>query len=134
VAGVVVDASVAVKWFIAEDRAAEALALRDLDEELIAPESTLFEVFHALWEKAREGRIPRARLPELAAAVPRPYSRLVEIAALYQPAARLALRLDHPVYDCLYLALAERERATLVTADEPLFAAARRGRIKAQLL
>ena len=32
----------------------------------------------------------------------------------------LARRLDHPLYDCVYLALAEREEATLVTADQRL--------------
>ena len=32
----------------------------------------------------------------------------------------LARRLDHPVYDCVYLALAEREHAALVTADQRL--------------
>ena len=32
-------------------------------------------------------------------------------------AARLVLALDHPVYGCVYLALAHRIRATVVTAD-----------------
>jgi len=32
----------------------------------------------------------------------------------------VARRLDHPVYDCVYLALAEREHATFVTADSRL--------------
>ena len=32
-------------------------------------------------------------------------------------AVRLALALDHPVYDCVYLALAHRIGATVVTAD-----------------
>ena len=32
-------------------------------------------------------------------------------------AARLVLALDHPVYGCVYLALAHRIRTTVVTAD-----------------
>jgi predicted nucleic acid-binding protein len=32
----------------------------------------------------------------------------------------LARRLKHPVYDCVYLALAERERARFVTTDQRL--------------
>ena len=32
-------------------------------------------------------------------------------------AVRLALALDHPVYDCVYLALAHHVGATVVTAD-----------------
>ncbi|MBV8066678.1 MAG: type II toxin-antitoxin system VapC family toxin, partial [Candidatus Eremiobacteraeota bacterium] len=35
-------------------------------------------------------------------------------------AAALAERLDHPVYDCLYIAVAERERANLITLDARL--------------
>lgn len=54
--------------------------------------------------------------------------------ALIAPAVRLMLSLQHPVYDCLYLALAEREGMPLVTADERQFAAARRARIEARLL
>ena len=32
----------------------------------------------------------------------------------------VARRLGHPVYDCVYLALAEREHATFITADQRL--------------
>jgi predicted nucleic acid-binding protein len=35
-------------------------------------------------------------------------------------AMEVARRLDHPVYDCVYLALAEREHAAFVTADHRL--------------
>ena len=43
----------------------------------------------------------------------------------------IAGRLGHPVHDCVYLALAERERATLVTADERLLRRlGRRARVK----
>jgi predicted nucleic acid-binding protein len=38
-------------------------------------------------------------------------------------AIALAIRLRHPVYDCFYVALAERERCALITADERLVAA-----------
>ena len=34
-------------------------------------------------------------------------------------AVRLALALEHPVYDCMYLALAHRIGATVVTAVAP---------------
>jgi predicted nucleic acid-binding protein len=49
-------------------------------------------------------------------------------APLLPRALAMARRLAHPVDDCVYLALAERERAALVTADErlPRAAAARR--------
>jgi len=43
-----------------------------------------------------------------------------------QAAARLAPRLGHPVYDCLYLALAGSHSASFATADERLRAGAER--------
>ena len=35
-------------------------------------------------------------------------------------ALALACHFDHPVYDCLYLALARREASVLLTADQRL--------------
>ena len=36
---------------------------------------------------------------------------------LHEAAFGMACALEHPVHDCLYLALAERERTRMVTAD-----------------
>ncbi|MFL6803979.1 MAG: type II toxin-antitoxin system VapC family toxin [Xanthobacteraceae bacterium] len=49
-------------------------------------------------------------------------------------AITLAIDLRHPIYDCFYLALAQRENTAIVTADERLFAAARKAPIQARLL
>lgn len=43
---------------------------------------------------------------------------LVPLEELIEAATRLAVTLDHSVYDCLYLALAVREHTRLVTADQ----------------
>ena len=51
---------------------------------------------------------------------------LADDEALVQAALNLALTLRHKVPDCLYLALAEREGALLVSADRRLLALARR--------
>ena len=45
---------------------------------------------------------------------------------LQAEALALACHLDHPVYDCLYLALARREAALLLTADQRLLQLAAR--------
>jgi hypothetical protein len=49
-----------------------------------------------------------------------PFSQLVPSTALLPRAAHWCLELDHPADHCLYVALAERERATLITADQRL--------------
>jgi len=53
---------------------------------------------------------------------------------LIASALRLSLSLGHKVPDCLYLALAEREAATLVTADRVLVGIARRREVHVLLL
>lgn len=130
----VIDASVAVKWFLEEDRADAARRLRENGDDMIAPASAVFEIFHVLWMSARVGRIPGRLLDDVERLVVGPFTSLVPVEELFMSAARLARSLAHPVYDCAYLALAEREGAPLVTADERLFAAARKARIKAKLL
>ena len=45
---------------------------------------------------------------------------------LADEALRIAVAINHPAYDCFYLALARREAAPLVTADKRLAAAAQR--------
>lgn len=133
-AGLVIDASVAVKWFIAEDRAAEAHRALTAEFDLIAPTSILFEVFHALWDAARTGRIPANRLAEFAEVVPAPFAVLTPIEHLYAAATALARTYPLSIYDCAYLALAQREHAELVTADERMFEVARKARVKVRRL
>lgn len=51
---------------------------------------------------------------------------LADDEALVQSALNLALSMAHKVPDCLYLAPAEREGASIVSADRKLIALARR--------
>ena len=46
--------------------------------------------------------------------------------SLQAEALALATHLDHPVYDCLYLVLARREVAALLSADQRLLKLAAR--------
>ena len=112
----VVDASVAVKWLVEEagTDAAEAL----LDRDLAAPPLIRIEVANVLRTQVARGTIdpPGAdalmRVLQVAPVVLVPVDDAQERRAL-----EIACDLGHPVYDCLYLALAERTGRTLVTAD-----------------
>jgi predicted nucleic acid-binding protein len=53
------------------------------------------------------------------------YQRIIPLVELADAAVALAIRLKHPIYDCFYLALAERERCALITADARLVEAAK---------
>jgi predicted nucleic acid-binding protein len=115
----VVDASVAVKWVIEEalrDRALDLLA----DNEVIAPDLLLTEVRNALAMRVRR-RLTTVAEARAAEAAFRSIPLLIEpTSELLEDAFELALRLAHPIYDCLYLALAVRRDLPLATADRRL--------------
>jgi predicted nucleic acid-binding protein len=117
----VVDASVALKWFLSEEPDADrALAVVRDGIPLIAPDLVIVEVCNAAWRSARLGRISPAQMGAIASSLPRFFDGLVGAATLAPRAVAIAGELDHSVYDCLYVALAEAEQATLVTADAQL--------------
>jgi predicted nucleic acid-binding protein len=118
---VVIDASVALKWVLDETGKEAADAL--LEEELIAPSLWLLEAANALWRRTQRGEInseeAKERLTEL-------YNAPVTTTTIQDDllaAADLANLLGHPVYDCLYLAMAIRENTYVVTADSRFHAA-----------
>ena len=113
----VVDASVAVKWLVAEDGSDIAREIAASGEDLHVPRLMASEVANALWRKARAGEIARAELAAMLPLVPEMPVRWSADETVCADAVRLALALDHPVYDCVYLALAHRMDAILVTAD-----------------
>lgn len=116
--GYVVDASVAVKWLIAEPLSEEAARLLDGEFTLVAPDLLFAEATSALVAKHHHGEIDHE---ELAQAVDllrlAPVSTPLSMRQLAASAARLAADLRHPVYDCVYLALAIHEAYPVVTAD-----------------
>lgn len=64
------------------------------------------------------GEIERGRAGVLAAAISEMAVNWTEDEEFSQDAVRLAVALDRPVYDCMYLALAHRIGGRLVTVDE----------------
>ena len=130
----VVDASVAVKWFLPDasrepdaDRAAALLrAIGDGRVELLQPPHWLAEVAAAITRLRPEitaAAIDLLDTMELATATD---------AGLYKHASRLAQQLDQHLFDTLYHALALDNDALLVTADDRyLRKAGRLGRIVA---
>ncbi len=116
----VVDASVAVKWLVAEQDSAAAVRLIEDGHELHAPRLLAAEVTNALWRKVRIGELERRDASPLAGAVPDMPLHWTADEELCAGAVRLAIDLDRPVYDCFHLALAHRIGGTMVTADARL--------------
>lgn len=124
---IVVDASVALKLVTPEAGTAEAQALLERSEERIAPNWMLVEAAGGLANKVRRKELDPARARAALAALPSFIDRFVPAETLLGRAMSLAAELDHPLYDCLYLLIAMAEDGVVITADDGLVAAARRG-------
>lgn len=116
----VVDASVAVKWVIPEVLSDAADRVRDGEDDILAPDLLLVEVANALWRKTAAKEISPREADAAFELVRGSGIDLHPTGPLLSRAMDVARRLSHPVYDCVYLALAERERAAFVTADHRL--------------
>jgi predicted nucleic acid-binding protein len=114
----VIDSSVAIKWVVPESGTAEALALRRY--RLCAPELLVAECANAFWKKVRRGELNAAEALVAVRLLEQAEIELVSMRGLMEPAAKLAIALNHPAYDCIYLALADAIDTTFMTADEVL--------------
>jgi predicted nucleic acid-binding protein len=125
----IVDAGVAAKWALKEERSASANALRT-EEGLMAPSLITAELGNVFWKAFRRGTLSRADAVAALRLSLLPIQDLIAAESLHEQALSLAIALNHAVYDCFYLALAARENAPLATADEEMLAAARKAKIE----
>ena len=117
----VIDASVAVKWVIAEDGGEDAVRLRSTFI-FIAPELLLPECANILWKKVQRKELEPNEAALAIALIERSGISFQSMQGLSETATRLAIELGHPAYDCIYLALALRQKLRFVTADKRLLA------------
>lgn len=114
---IVVDASVVMKWFVAEAMHAEAGRLKPVFVRLVAPDFMLTEVANIAWKKVRRGELSADAAAAIIAELRTSPLRLVPTPPLMEQALAVALEVDHPVYDCLYVAAAMQLKGVCLTAD-----------------
>lgn len=130
----VVDANVAIKWYLPEVHDTYARRLLSGPHELLAPDLIYSEVGSILWKRFRAGDMTE----EEVLAVMRSFGGLTLAISpswpLVLPALTIACQVDRSVYDSLYLALAIREGIQMVTADEKFYNALKTTPIASSLL
>ena len=125
----VIDASVAVKWFIPDatietevDRALQLLASAQRDEaRFLQPAHWVSEVAAVLVRLA-----PKTVGSSVEALMALAFVKTANDVGHYQRAISLAMKLDHHLFDTLYHAVALEEKATLITANRKYYDKARR--------
>lgn len=121
----VIDAGIAAKWLAPEPDSVSAEAL--LDDELFVPDSLYAEVGNILWKKQLRGEMDAPTAQVGARWLLQLPMHVHDSASLLVDALVLSIRLKHPAYDCLYLALARRTGLPLVTAGRRFHARCQAG-------
>lgn len=113
----VVDASVAIKWFVNESDSlgAEQLLMSPLS--LYAPNLLRVEFAGALWNNLARKTIAFEQARQALARLPRSINVWRATEPLLGEALQFAVELEHPIYDLIYLALAREIGSQVVTAD-----------------
>jgi len=130
-AKLVVDASVAIKWYIPEPDSVQAAPLLDGRAQLLAPDLLTAELGNILWKKTRAGELSGADAADIADAFASVCPVIIWPSTLLLGGALdLAVNFQRPVYDALYLALAVAQNCPLITADDRLARAIQRTKLR----
>ena len=112
----VVDSSVAIKWFVGEVGSEDALKLRDRHQ-LVAPDLLVAECVNAFWKMARRGELTAEEAVLACQSLTLTEVILEDMTELSVQAGTMAIAFDHPAYDCFFLALSASEGLPYVTSD-----------------
>lgn len=125
----VVDTSVAVKWFLDEPHASRALdvwrAIQHGAYRPVVPDLVYPEFANTIWKHVRRHRLDPSDGEVIIATFLALPVDVVPSHAILVSAFRIACNLGLPVYDALFLALSQEAGAEMVTADEQLYQAVR---------
>jgi len=123
-ADLVVDSSVAIKWFVVEPYTAEARQILDDYQTGIisftAPDLIYAEVGNIIWKKQQYQGLAADDAQDIITEFRKIKIRVTTAEVLLEDAYQLAVKHQRTVYDSLYLALSLRQQCQFVTADEKL--------------
>jgi predicted nucleic acid-binding protein len=124
---IVLDASVAVKRVSREPDSDVAVKRVFAATKVIAPDWMMLEVAHGLWKKSRDSSFDRAMVRSGVTMMIQLVDDFVPAVDLLPSALELSFDLPHPLYDCLYLALAIERNCAVLTSDRKFIASAQGG-------
>jgi predicted nucleic acid-binding protein len=118
----IVDASVGIQWLVDEpdSERADGFYEKHGARNLAAPELIIAEVCNIAWRKAIQKEISSQQAIEIASGFPALLPVLVPTARLARLATAIALEINHPIYDCMYLSCADLLNVPLITVDRRL--------------
>ena len=119
---VVVDASIAIKWFVPENLREPALNLLQTEEHVAAPDLLIPDLTGLVLKKIQRNEITGRQAGAILSGIENSGLEIGPASDMCEQAMETALTLDLSVYNCFYIATATRLDATYVTADNRLHA------------
>jgi predicted nucleic acid-binding protein len=117
---IVLDASAALRTVLSPVDHPDLLEAIESASDVLAPQLFAAETANALWKYHQAGRLDGQTIRHRHAEVLALVSLWIPDTSLFPEVLSLAAKLNHPVYDCLYLIAARRFDARLLTADRRL--------------
>jgi predicted nucleic acid-binding protein len=117
----VVDTDVVAAALLGEaERGDEAAHVLQIAEELLAPTHLQAELANVVWKATVLGHLADEGVAEVLATAGALPIKYVSVNELWEGGVARAILARHPVYDTLFIELAERESALVVSYDRPL--------------
>ena len=127
---VVLDTSAAVEVVLQQKSSEDFVQLLTKADLVLAPTLLITEVANAFWKYQKFADYPyddcERAIDDSIALV----DEYVNEAELYREAFNLGCMLDHPIYDMVYLVLARRNNAILLTMDKKLIVASAKAGVR----
>ncbi|MEH2451835.1 type II toxin-antitoxin system VapC family toxin [Nostoc sp.] len=117
----VLDASVAIKWFVPEVHSDKARRLLTNNYTFLVPDFFFAEVANVLWKRVRRGEDTADNAKQTLTDLNTIPLEVYLSRPLMPLALDIAIQNDRAVYDSLYLALTITQKCQMVTADEKFY-------------
>ncbi|MGB0629252.1 MAG: type II toxin-antitoxin system VapC family toxin [Alphaproteobacteria bacterium] len=114
---VVIDASVAIKWFVPENLREEALGVLRTENHIAAPDLLIPDLANLALEKVRRNEITGLKAGTILSGIESSGLELMPAFDVCERALEIARTLDRSVYDCFYIAAAEQLDTVFITAN-----------------
>lgn len=123
---IVIDASVVLKWYLADEEYSQkaiSLLKKYISNELdiLAPSLLEYEVINGLIITKKRGRIQEKKILSAIDGFISLEIKLKSLSLFYPKVLHYCKIYNRSVYDASYLAMADEESISLVTADERLY-------------
>lgn len=132
--GYVIDASVAIKWYLPEEHSVHAVRLPLLDIQLHCPDLMFAETGNILWKYVLRSECSHGKAVAILRELKALSLKVWNTPQIAEEALEIACRTKRTFYDSLYVALAVKNNCQMITADLKLYDALKKTPLKKHIL